>query len=179
MTQKVKFCEAKMSYQATIEKQKLSAIFDIKGDAGAVSHRISHLGLNLPKDANTASTSNGQHLCWIGINHWILLAPIDQESQLLDSLTPNDPSPDCRIVHVSDAYNIFTVVGKQADEILAIASPLDTRQTRFADGGATYTEFFGIRALVVRQSDGYIIAVERSYADMITAYFDKISIGIS
>ena len=168
-----------MSYQATIEKQKLSAIFDIKGDAGAVSQRISHLGLNLPKDANTASTSNGQHLCWIGINHWILLAPIDQESQLLDSLTPNDPSPDCRIVHVSDAYNIFTVVGKQADEILAIASPLDTRQTKFADDGATYNEFFGIRALVVRQSDGYIIAVERSYADMITAYFDKISIGIS
>ena len=48
-----------------------------------------------------------------------------------------------------------------------------------SDDGATYTEFFGIRALVVRQSDGYIIAVERSYADMITAYFDKISIGIS
>ena len=114
-----------------------------------ISLEISHLGLNLPKDANTASTSNGQHLCWIGINHWILLAPIDQESQLLDRLTPNDPSPDCRIVHVSDAYNIFTVVGKQADEILAIASPLDTRQTRFADGGATYTEFYGIRALVV------------------------------
>ena len=104
---------------------------------------------------------------------------MDQESQLLDSLTPNDPSPDCRIVHVSDAYNIFTVVGKQADEILAIASPLDTRQTKFADDGATYTEFFGIRALVVRQSEGYTIAVERSYADMITAYFDKISKGIS
>ncbi|MGB2107405.1 MAG: sarcosine oxidase subunit gamma, partial [Candidatus Puniceispirillum sp.] len=74
---------------------------------------------------------------------------------------------------------IFTVVGEQADDIMAIASPLDTRSVKFADNGATYAEFFGIRGLIVRLSDGYIVAVERSYADMITAYFDKVSTGKS
>ena len=177
MTQKVKFCEAKMSYQATIEKQKLSAIFDIKGDAGTVSHRISHLGLNLPKDANTASTSNGQHLCWIGETHWLLLAPMEKEAQLLDSLAPHDPALDCRIVLVSDAYSFFSVRGNQADDILAIASPLDIRRINFPNNAASYTELFGIRGLVLRRQNGYSIAVERSYADMVSVYFDKVLTG--
>ena len=166
-----------MSYQTNIQKQGLSAIFDIKGDMNAVSQRLSLLGLKMPTVANTASARDEQHLCWIGENHWLLLASADQENQLLDSLAPNDPELDCRIVHVSDSYSIFTIVGKQADDIMAIASPLDTRPTKFADNGATYTEFFGIRGLVVRRSDGYIIAVERSYADMITAYVDKVLTG--
>jgi heterotetrameric sarcosine oxidase gamma subunit len=166
-----------MSYQTTIEKQGLSAIFDIKGNISAVSQRISHLGISMPTIANTASSSNGQHLCWIGEEHWIVMAPADHENQLLDSLAPNDSGLDCRIVLVSDFYSIFTVTGKQADDIIAIASPLDIRPTKFADNGATYSELFGIRALIVRRSDGYIIAVERSYGDMITAYFDKVMTG--
>ena len=166
-----------MSYQINIEKQGLSAIFDIKGNASAVSQRLSHLGLPMPTVANTASAGGGQHLCWIGEEHWLLLAPADQENQLLDSLALNDPALDSRIVHVSDFYSVFTVVGKQADDIMAIAGPLDTRPAKFADNGATYSELFGIRALIIRQADGYIIAVERSYADMITAYFDKVLTG--
>ena len=179
MILKAKYCEDRMSYQTNIKKQGLSAIFDIKGNVSAVSQRISHLGLPMPTVANTASTRDGQHLCWVGEDHWILLAPADQENHLLESLALNDPALDCRIVHVSDAYSIFTVVGEQADDIMAIASPLDIRPAKFADNGATYAEFFGIRGLVIRLSDGYIVAVERSYADMITAYFDKISTGKS
>ena len=46
------------------------------------------------------------------------------------------PALDCRIVLVSDAYSFFTVRGNQADDILAIASPLDTRRINFADNGS-------------------------------------------
>ena len=34
-----------MGYQATIKKQGLSAIFDIKGDASAVAKRLSQLDI--------------------------------------------------------------------------------------------------------------------------------------
>ena len=44
-----------MGYQATIKKLGLSTIFDIKGDASAASKRISHLGLVLPSEVNTAN----------------------------------------------------------------------------------------------------------------------------
>ena len=106
-----------------------------------------------------------------------MLAHGDEEGQLHDSLSPYGAGLDCRSLLVRDAYTIFTVTGNQADDILAIASPLDTRRTIFGDDGATYTELFGIRALVLRRPDGYIVAIERSYADMITKYFDKVSTG--
>ena len=166
-----------MGYQANIKKQAVWAIFDIKGNASVVAKRLVDFGLSLPSSANTAYAKNGQHLCWIGDDHWLLLAPAEMEFQLLERLDPQNSSLDCRIVHVSDAYTLFTVTGNHADDILAIASPLNTRQQNFPIYGATYTEFFGIRGLVLRWPDGYLTAVERSYADMITAYFDKIMTG--
>ena len=167
-----------MGYQATIKKQAMWAIFDIKGNASAVAKRISDIGLSLPSSANTAYEKKGQHLCWIGEKHWLLLAPVEMEDQLLKKLNPQNSSLDCRIVHVSDAYKLFTVTGDHADDILAIASPLNTRKKNFPKDGVTFTEFFGIRGLVLRWPGGYLTAVERSYADMITAYFDKITTGI-
>ena len=40
--------------------------------------------------------------------------------------------------------------GNQADEILAIASPLD-KANKFSDNAATYSELFGIRGLIMRR----------------------------
>ena len=177
MTQKGKGCEDKMAYQATIKKHGLLAIFDIKGDASAVAKRLSQLGFSLPENKNMAIEKDGQHLCWIGETHWLLLAPAEKEAQLLDSLVPHDPALDCRVVLVSDAYSFFSVRGNQADDILAIASPLDIRRINFPDNAASYTELFGIRALVLRRQNGYSIAVERSYADMVSVYFDKVLTG--
>jgi len=166
-----------MAYQATIEKQGLSTIFDIKGDASAVAKRLSQLGLTLPASANMSIEKDGQHLCWIGETHWLLLAPVEKEAQLLDSLAPHDPALDCRIVLVSDVYSFFSVRGDQADDILAIASPLDIRRINFPDNAASHTELFGIRGLVLRRQNGYSVAVERSYADMVSVYFNKVLTG--
>ena len=177
MTPWVTGSEDRMGYQATIKKLGLSAIFDIKGDASAASKRISHLGLVLPSEVNTATEKDGQYLCWVGENHWLLLAPAEKENQLLDTLAPHDSAMDCRIVLVSDAYTFFTVTGNQADEILAIASPLDIRLTNFPENAATYSELFGIRGLIMRRQNGYLIAVERSYTDMIAIYFKKVLTG--
>jgi sarcosine oxidase subunit gamma len=177
MTPRVNGCEDKMGYQATIEKQGLSTIFDIKGDASAVAKRLSQLGLTLPASANMSIEKDGQHLCWIGETHWLLLAPVEKEAQLLDSLAPHDPALDCRIVLVSDAYSFFSIRGNQADDILAIASPLDIRRINFPDNAASYTELFGIRGLVLRRQNGYSVAVERSYADMVSVYFNKVLTG--
>ena len=177
MTPRVTGSEDRMGYQATIKKLGLSTIFDIKGDASAASKRISHLGLVLPFEVNTATEKDGQYVCWVGENHWLLLAPAEKENQLLDTLAPHDPAMDCRIVLVSDAYTFFTVTGNQADEILAIASPLDIRLTNFPENAATYSELFGIRGLIMRRQNGYLIAVERSYTDMIAIYFKKVLTG--
>ena len=76
-----------MGYQATIKKQAMWAIFDIKGNASAVEKRISDIGLSLPSSQNTAHAKKGQHLCWIGEKHWLLLAPVEMEDQLIKNST--------------------------------------------------------------------------------------------
>ena len=75
-----------MGYQVIIEKQVMWAIFDIKGDASAAAKRIAPLGLSLPASTNTAKAKDGQHLCWIGGDHWLLLAPTEMENELLERL---------------------------------------------------------------------------------------------
>ena len=163
-----------MGYQISIERQTLKAVFDIKGLSQAVASRLSALGLVLPSEKNTASTADDITLCWIGNDHWILLAPTEMETRLQTTLAPDDPALDCRVVLVSDVFTFFTITGPQSNDIMAIASPLDTRQKAFPDNGATFSELFGIRALILRQPDGFTVAVEQSYADMVAAYFNKI-----
>jgi sarcosine oxidase subunit gamma len=178
MTPRGKGCEDKMGYQATIKKQGLLAIFDIKGRCQrSRKTAITAWLFSCRKTKIWQLKRNGQHLCWIGETHWLLLAPAEKEAQLLDSLAPHDPALDCRIVLVSDAYSFFSVRGNQADDILAIASPLDIRRINFPNNAASYTELFGIRGLVLRRQNGYSIAVERSYADMVSVYFDKVLTG--
>jgi len=167
-------CEDKMGYQISIERQTLRAVFDIKGVENAVASRLSGLGLALPSEKNSISKANDITLCWIGKDHWLVLAPVEMETQLQTSLTPDDPALDCRVVLVSDVYAFFGITGPQANDIMAIASPLDTRLKTFPENGATFSELFGIRALILRQPNGFTVAVERSYADMIAAYFSKV-----
>ena len=166
-----------MSYCASIDGPETLAVFDIKGEIAAVTKRLSSLGIALPSEKNTAVTKDGLQLCWVGPHHWILLAEAQLEERLQRTLTPDDPSVDCRVVLVSDVHAIFRLIGPQADDVLAIASPLDTRHKNFPIHGATFGDLFGIRALIMRQGDGYITAIERSYADMISKYFSKILTG--
>ena len=66
-----------MGYQATIEKQGLWTIFDIKGDASAVAQNgYRQLGLSLPATANTIGNCKGWPASMLGWrrHHWLLLA---------------------------------------------------------------------------------------------------------
>ena len=163
-----------MGYQISTERQALQAAFDIKGVKAAVARKLSPLGLALPSDRNTTSRSNDITLCWIGKSHWLLLAPAEMETQLKASLVPDDTTHDCRVVLVSDVFTFFSITGPQANDIMAIASPLDTRPKKFPENGSTFSELFGIRGLILRQPNGFTIAIEQSYADMVAAYFRKI-----
>ena len=163
-----------MGYQISIERQALEAAFDIKGAETAVASQLSPLGLSLPSDKNTTSQANDITLCWIGRDHWLLLAPAEMETRLQASLVSDDATLDCRVVLVSDFFTFFNITGPQANDIMTIASPLDTRLKIFPENGATFSELFGIRGLILRQPNGFTVAVERSYADMVAAYFSKI-----
>ena len=80
------------------------------------------------------------------------------------------------IVLVSDTLTFFRISGPDADQIIKIASPLDIHPTVFPCNGASYTQVFGIKGLVIRNTDGFEIAVESSYADMIDDFLRRATV---
>lgn len=96
----------------------------------------------------------------------------------MQTLTRLHSAPvDISIVLVSDTLKFFNIDGPDADQIVAIACPLDIHPSVFPHHGATYTEAFGLKALLMRVPGGFEIAVESSFADMIDDYFVRATAG--
>ena len=155
-----------MPYDVTIERLPISALFDIKGPRAALVDWTDVLPA-FPDTPNTATGQDGCLLCHIGPNHWLLRAPLDRETALEGALRPAEAPPEISIVKVSDALTFFRVTGPDATDVLSIGCPLDLHPDAFGANSVSHTEFFGLKALVMRCADGFDCAVESSFGDMI------------
>ena len=162
-----------MGYDVTFERQKISALFDLKGKAdGMADWAGAHLPA-FPEQPNTFTDKDGMTLCFIGRDHWILRADIDREKALLGTLKPEDAPPELSIVRVSDTMTFFRVIGPDAAQIMAIASPLDLHPSVFLDHAITFTEVFHLKALVRRVDGGFEFAIEQSFANLVEDYLSR------
>jgi hypothetical protein len=66
-----------MVYEVKINRQKISALFDIKGSLLDVKELLASLFQKIPEEANTFISNNGKTLMYIGRDHWILRGPIE------------------------------------------------------------------------------------------------------
>lgn len=76
-------------------------------------------------------------------------------------------------MRVSDTLTFFDITGPDAGEIMSIACPLDLHHTVFGDLDVTFTEVFGLKALLLRAIGGFEFAVEQSFGDMIADYLAR------
>ncbi len=162
-----------MRYDAVAIREGAGALFDLKGDVSAVSAWAAHALPTFPTVPNTQNTQNDDTLMFIGRNHWLLSAPIEREAELLRALKPHESPVDVSIVRISDTQTFFSVTGTDAVHIMAIASPLDIHDTVFPENGATFSEVFGLKALILRQEGGFLFAVEQSFGNMVEDYLDR------
>lgn len=165
-----------MIYHCHIERAGLQALIDLKGEPGDVCARLQSLSLEDPPPRQAASAAD-LRVCRVAPWHWLLRAPLDQEDSLLERLIDPALPPDTLIVPVSDVYAWFTVHGPEARELLSVGCPLDLDASAFAANGATFTELFSLKALLWRDADGFELAVERSYAPLVTDWFERIQGG--
>lgn len=163
-----------MSYDTTIARLPQPALLDLKGPPRVLAGKLAALGLAMPAAPNSASAAEDLELYWIGPEHWLLRGPADAEPRLLRALAPEETFS---AVIVSDAYTLFAVTGADAGEIAAIASPLDRHPGAFPPNGVSFTEAFGLKALLIDREDGFELAVERSFADMTADYLDRVAGG--
>jgi len=154
-----------MIYDVTLELLELSCVLDVKGTRSDVASRLARFRVVPPESPNTASLSGDLALYWVGPTQWILRAPHAAEEQLMAELRLDRSDGNSSVVDVSDTLRFFSVRGRHADDVLSICCPLDTHMTVFPVNAVTFTEMFGTKALLLRISDGYQFAVDRSYAD--------------
>ena len=162
-----------MSYDVTFQRCGPDALFDLKGDAGAVQGWAGDALPALPERPNHRTRKEDRDLYYIGRDHWLMRAPLDQEEALEARLKPTDCPADISIVRVSDTTTFFRVTGPDAGQIMSIACPLDLHDSVFGPDGVTYTEVFGLKAMVMRYEDGFEFAVEQSFGDMVDDYLAR------
>jgi sarcosine oxidase subunit gamma len=157
-----------MAYSVEIRPEPAGTLYDVRGAADIVGAPLRALRLELPARANTRSAAGELELLWVGAQRWLLRSRVG--SALAAQLSALDREPDASVVEVTDAYAFFALVGTEAGEVVAQASPLDVHPSAFPANGATFTEFFGQAALVVRRDDGFLVGVEASHGDFIAAF---------
>lgn len=162
-----------MSYYVKIARLSLNALFDLKGAPDAVQSWVGDALPKLSEQPNTQSEQEGVEIYHIGRNHWIARAPLEQEDALEAKLKPGDCPSDISIVRISDTLTFFRVTGPQAKDVMAIACPLDLHETVFGSDAVTFTELFGLKALIMRFEDGFEFAVEQSFGDMVADYLAR------
>ena len=151
----------------------LRAVFDLKGDRA----RLTAIGRDalpaLPDQANHLVSGTDCRLGLIGPGHWLLLAEGRVEDELHARLQPDMAGPECSIVPISDALTFLSVTGPEATEVMAVASPLDLHPSVFGADRMTFTEAFGIKALIFRMEGGFEIGIDRSYADWFQTMLER------
>ncbi|MCV2866352.1 sarcosine oxidase subunit gamma [Defluviimonas sp. WL0075] len=156
-----------------IHRQEISALFDLKGDPDALRQWAGRILPAFPDAPNRKSVSDRDSLYHIGRNHWILRAEIEREEPLSAALKPDAAPADISIVRISDTLTFFDVTGPDAAQIMAIACPLDLHPATFGDTAVTFTEVFGLKALLCRVADGFEFAVEQSFGNMVSDYLAR------
>ena len=163
-----------MSCDASFERLSISACFDLKGVESALVDWIGAKILpEFPASANRCCKADGVSLDHLGPCHWLLQADIDREDELNAALRPDEAPADVSIVRISDTMTTFRIAGTGAAHVLAIGCPLDLHETAFPEDAASYTEFFGQKALVRRCAGGFDVSVEQSFGDMTEDYLTR------
>ena len=162
-----------MGYDTNIERLPIFSLFDLKGPTETLADWAGAALPRFPDSPNSLTRRDGMELCLVGPDRWLLRADIGREDALLAALRSGDAPPEISIVRVSDTQCFFRVTGPDAGQILNIACPLDLHSSVFGDDAVSFTETFGQRALVLRCDNGFDLAVEQSFGDMIADYLSR------
>jgi heterotetrameric sarcosine oxidase gamma subunit len=146
-------------YKANFQIQAMTAVFDLKGHPDDILHRFEPASL----------------VYRVAPQHWLVRTTLDQEARLFAHLTKAPCASDTLIINVSDAYTFIGIDGPDADQMIAIASPIDAWAMPVGAAGATFTEVFGQKAFLIRQPKGFEIAVERSYSQLLLDFFSRVN----
>jgi sarcosine oxidase subunit gamma len=163
------------SYAIATDGPARRAVFALRGPRDRLQAWLTALPLPpLPDRPNTRSRSEGLDLLWTGPDRWLLLAPLEAEDGLEAALRPDETPADISIALVSDSVAFFTLTGRDAGVAMAIACPLDLHPSAFGPEAVSFTDTFGVRGLVMRAGEGWVIGVDTSHAAFVGEHLHRL-----
>lgn len=163
------------AYDIAVEGPTRRAVFALRGPRDRLRAWLAALPLPpWPERPNTRSRGEGLDLLWTGPDRWLLLAPTEAEDGLEAALRPDETPPDISVALMSDSLAFLTLTGRDAGAAMAIACPLDLHPSVFGPEAATFTDTFGLRGLVLREGDGWVLAVDTSLAAFVGEHLHRL-----
>ena len=136
------------------------------------------LGLTLPPMANTVTRSADTVVFWLGPDEWLVHLPLERVDETISTLRDTLDGQAAAITEVSDYFSVLELSGPQAREIIASASPFDTRAKHFKPGQCTQTRFghASILLWLLEDTPAFGLQIRWSYAQYVYDYLTQ-SIG--
>ncbi len=133
------------------------------------------LGLALPPVANAVTSSTDLRIFWLGPDEWLIHLPLEAVNEKIHALREALVNQHVAITEVSDYFSVLELSGPQAREILASASPFDTRPQHFKTGQCTQTRFGHASILLwpLDKTPGFGLQIRWSYAQYIHQYLTQ------
>jgi len=167
-----------MRYDVTIHRLPARAILDVKGDVAPVvdalvmseddNHGDTARSVELPVTPNTRLLHKDLSVCWLGREHWWLLAPSDSELGFHQQVKAVRASDGTSAVVLSESMVFLSLSGPEVEDVIAIASPMDIHESRFPSDSVSWTDLFGLKVLLLRvDSATFELAIDYSFMPMV------------
>lgn len=131
----------------------------------------SFFNLNLPLIANAMVENNGDSVCWVGPDEWMLITDNNSLINKFNMFQGALANHFALVSDVSSAYTMINVEGSKAFEFLSKAMTYDIHPRVFKLGQCVSTTFAKAQAIVYPQGQSphysYKVIVRRSFADYV------------
>jgi sarcosine oxidase subunit gamma len=133
------------------------------------------LGLALPLEANTSTSSADLRIFWLGPEEWLIHLPLETVEERVNKLRKALDNQHHAITEVSDYFSVLELSGTQSRAIIASASPFDTRPQKFTSGQCTQTRFGQASILLwpLEETPAFGIQIRWTYAQYVYDYLTQ------
>ncbi len=141
----------------------------LQPDDRELMDRLKHkLGFSFSLDPNTFVIHENVLCAWLGIDEWLVIAPMDKADVVEEKLSTVLAGQFATAVKLGSAQTVFRVSGERAVEFLSRGIAFDLTASVFRPGQCAQTVMAHTHVTVLNHSQNELsfdLIVRRSYAD--------------
>jgi sarcosine oxidase, subunit gamma len=123
--------------------------------------------LGFPTDPNTARTSGGRDVLWLGPDEWLIVGAPGAAGAIQDELQASIAGLHRSVVDVSANRAVMELAGPSRHDLLSSACPIDLHPRSWGDGRCAQSVFGAAQVLLQEREGTTRLFVRPSFADYV------------